>query len=50
MPPSIIGIEINVTLCAHIIVHDYVTHNYFTNISGAYGEDQKIPIKALNII
>jgi hypothetical protein len=37
----IIGIEINVPLCTQIIVHDHLTHNYFTNISGAYGEDQK---------
>jgi hypothetical protein len=33
-----------------IIVHDNLTHSYFTNISGACGEAHKVPIKALNII
>jgi hypothetical protein len=33
-----------------IIVHDNLTHSYFTNISSACGGTHKVPIKALNII
>jgi hypothetical protein len=38
------------TFVLKIIVHDNLTHSYFTNISSACGEAHKVPIKALTII